>query len=129
MNDEFIVSRFRWRFFSNLELGFEIDKEFENDEVVISEEIGESEIVDESIFSILSSEKSSFMNLRMKSQKYFSKFLKFFKFLDFLYDAKSHLRHEIKSTLLSFCRIKSNREKTSVFGGLDGIFSTESTTG
>ena len=72
MNDEFIVSRFRWRFFSNLELGFEIDKEFENDEVVISGEIGESEIVDESIFSILSSEKSSFMNLRMKSQKYFS---------------------------------------------------------
>ena len=66
------VSRFRWRFFSNLELGFEIDKEFENDEVVISEEIGESEIVDESIFSILSSEKSSFMNLRMNSQKYFS---------------------------------------------------------
>ena len=72
MNDEFIVSIFRWRCFSNLELGFEIDKEFENDEVVISEEIGESEIVDESIFSILSSEKSSFMNLRMKSQKYFS---------------------------------------------------------
>ena len=72
MNDEFIVSRFRWRFFSTLELGFEIDKEFENDEVVISEEIGESKIVDESIFSILSSEKSSFMNLRMKSQKYFS---------------------------------------------------------
>ena len=72
MNDEFIVSRFRWRFFSNLELGFEIDKEVENDEVVISEEIGESEIVDESIFSILSSEKSSFMNLRIKSQKYFS---------------------------------------------------------
>ena len=72
MNDEFIVSRFRWRFFSNLELGFEIDKEFENAEVVISEEIDESEIVDESIFSILSSEKSSFMNLRMKSLKYFS---------------------------------------------------------
>ena len=72
MNDDFIVSRFRWRFFSNLELDFEIDKEFENDEVVISEEIGESEIFDESIFAILSSEKSSFMNLRMKSQKYFS---------------------------------------------------------
>ena len=72
MNDEFIVSRFRWRFFSNLELGFEIDKEFENAEVVISEEIDESKIVDESIFSILSSEKSSFMNLRIKSQKYFS---------------------------------------------------------
>ena len=42
---------------------------------------------------------------------------------------KSHLRHGIKMTLLSFCRIKSNREKTSVFGGLDGIFSAESTTG
>ena len=88
------------KIFSNLELGFEIDKEFENDEVVISEEIGESEIVDESIFSILSSEKSSFMNLRIKSQKYFSLFVKFFKFLDFLYDAKSHLQHGIKSTLL-----------------------------
>ena len=48
------------------------DEEFENAEVVILEEIDESEIVDESIFSILSSEKSSFMNLRIKSQKYFS---------------------------------------------------------
>ena len=70
--NEFIISRFRWRFFSTLELGFDIDNEFENAEVVISEEIDESEIVDESIFSILSSEKSSFMNLRIKSQKYFS---------------------------------------------------------
>ena len=41
--NEFIISRFRWRFFSTLELGFDIDNEFENAEVVISEEIERSQ--------------------------------------------------------------------------------------
>ena len=69
------------------------------------------------------------MNLRIKSEKYFSKFVKFLKFLDFLYDAKPHFTQGIKLTLLTFRGIKSNREKTSVFGGLDGIYFAESTTG
>ena len=51
MNDEFIEFHDFVDDFFNIEPEYEIDEEFENAEEVILEEIDESEIVDESLFS------------------------------------------------------------------------------
>ena len=51
MDNDFIEFQDFVEDFFNLELEFEIDEEFENAEEIILEEIDESEIVDESLFS------------------------------------------------------------------------------
>ena len=51
MDDEFIEFQDFVEDFFNLELELEIDEEFENAEEVILEEVDESEVVDESLFS------------------------------------------------------------------------------
>ena len=51
MDDEFIEFQDFVEDFFNLELELEIDEEFENSEEVILEEVDESEVVDESLFS------------------------------------------------------------------------------
>ena len=51
MDDEFIEFQDFVEDFFNLELELEIDEEFENAEEVILEEVDESEVVDECLFS------------------------------------------------------------------------------
>ena len=53
MDDEFIDFQDFVEDFFNLALEVEIDEEFENAEEVILEEVDESEVVDESLFSFL----------------------------------------------------------------------------
>ena len=73
--------------------------------------------------------KNLHLRIPEKNRENIFEFVKFSKFLDLLYDATLHLRHGIKSTLLSSRRIKSNREKNFGFRGHDGIYSAKSTNG
>ena len=107
MDDELIVSRFRWRFF---QLRTWIWDSWGIRKCRRSDFRGSLWIWNcrwKSFFFSswnLSLEKSTFMNFRINSQKYFSEFVKFLKFKDFLYDVKSPFTYEIKSALLSFWR-------------------------
>ena len=144
MNDEFIECQDFVEDFLNVELELEIDEEFAywslksySDSHNFKLKLRVSDIDNLKYLSLncpgtirlLSPKKYTFINFGIKYKKIFCRFIKFLEFLDLLNEQKSHFTRRIKSTAWSVWRLKSNREKTSIFGGLVVIFYDGATTG